>query len=201
MSIDEAKRRLRREMKARRRALGAVARAAAGDAVAGRVLALPEFAAARRVALYAALPDELPTDRLLRAVLDSGRTLLLPRARADGRLDFARVTALGELAPGRFGVLEPPANAPSVAVGPGDLVLAPGVAFDRRGARLGRGSGAYDRSLPAGPAAPIWFGIGFAFQLVESVPESAHDRRVDAVATEIELVRTRAPRDPAADPG
>ena len=201
MSIDEAKRRLRREMQALRREVGEAARAAAGDAVAERVLASPEFDAARRVALYVALPDELPTDRLLHAVLDSGRALLLPRARADGRLDFARVVDLHGLVRGRFGALEPPPDAPVARLAAADLVLGPGVAFDRRGGRLGRGLGAYDRSLPVGSAAAVWFGLGFAFQLVEAVPETDHDRRVDAVATELELVRTRAPRDRAGDPG
>ena len=201
MSVDEAKRRLRREMQARRRGVGVAARAAAGDAVAERVLRSPEFGAARRVALYVALPDELPTERLLRAVLESGRALLLPRAGAWGRLDFAPVALLDGLARGRFGALEPPPAAPAAALAPSDLVLAPGVAFDRRGGRLGRGLGAYDRSLPAGRAAPVCFGLGFAFQLVDTVPEAAHDRRVDAVVTELELVRTRAPRDLAGDPG
>jgi len=201
MSVDEAKRRLRREMQARRRAIGAAARAAAGDAVAERVLGSLEFGAARRVALYVALLDELPTDRLLRAVLDSGRALLLPRAAGDGRIEFAAVTELTGLARGRFGALEPSAAAPAAALAPNDLVLAPCVAFDRRGGRLGRGLGAYDRALPGAPAAPVCFGLGFAFQLVDAVPEAPHDRRVDAVVTETELVRTRAPRDLARDPG
>jgi len=185
-------------MGALRRAVDAASRAAAGDAVAERVLASAEFAAARRIALYAALPDELPTDRLLRAALDSGRTLLLPRARGDGGLDFAPVSALAALARGRFGALEAPAGAGAVRLGAGDLVLAPGVAFDRRGARLGRGRGAYDRSLPKGPTAPTCFGLAYAFQLVDAVPETARDRRVDAVVTEHELVRAR---DLATDPG
>jgi 5-formyltetrahydrofolate cyclo-ligase len=201
MPIGEAKRRLRREMQARRRAVGPAERAAAGDGVADHVLRSPEFGAALRVALYAALPDEIPTDRLLRAVLASGRVLLLPRMRIDGALEFAAVTDLGGLRGGRFGTLEPPASEPPSRLAPGDLVLAPGVAFDRRGGRLGRGLGAYDRSLPTGARAPRCFGLAFAFQLVPVVPEQGHDRRVDAVATEVELVRAGPTRDLAADPG
>jgi 5-formyltetrahydrofolate cyclo-ligase len=201
MSVEEAKRRLRRAMQAQRRAVGGAQRAAAGAAVAQRILAAPEFAAARRVALYVALPDELPTDALLRAVLGSQRPLLLPRTEHHGGLDFAAVRDLGELVRGRFGAHAPAADAPAERLADGDLVLLPGVAFDRRGGRLGRGLGGYDRALAAGGQALVSIGLGFAFQLVEAVPCAAHDRRVDAVATELELVRAVSARDRAADPG
>lgn len=199
MSVEEAKRRLRRAMQAQRRALGAGPRAVAGEAVARRVQATPEWSAAERVALYVALPDELPTDALLRAVLGSGRTLLLPRAVGTG-VEFAAQRDLGRLVRGRSGVAEPAPDAPAERLAPGDLVLAPGVAFDRGGGRLGRGIGAYDRALAAGPRPPC-FGLAFAFQLVDAVPVAPHDQRVDAVVTELEVVRVEGARDPALDPG
>jgi 5-formyltetrahydrofolate cyclo-ligase len=163
------------------------------------VLSTREWSRALRVALYVALPDELPTDALLRAVLGSRRTLLLPRSSPSG-IEFAAERDLARLRPGRSGAEEPGPEAPAERLRPEDLVLAPGVAFDRRGGRLGRGIGAYDRVLAERPR-PICFGLAFAFQLVEAVPLAPHDQRVDAVVTELELVRAGATRDRALDPG
>jgi 5-formyltetrahydrofolate cyclo-ligase len=193
---------LRAEMAARRRAVPAALRAAAGARVAAHVLATPEFAAALRVAAYAELPDEIPTDAVRAGLLAAGRTLLLPRMEAGRKIAFAPVTAETVLRSGRLGVLEPPSTAPAMRLGARDLVLIPGVAFDRTGARLGRGGGWYDRSLPRGPGAPRIFGLAYAFQLIDSVPCEPHDRRVDAVVTEEGIVRTTPEaRDPCADPG
>jgi 5-formyltetrahydrofolate cyclo-ligase len=160
---------------------------------------MPEFAAARCVALYAALPDEIPMDRLAVAVRTSGRELLLPRSAPDGHA-FASVESLDALRAGRFGVLEPSPDAPVATLRAHDLVLVPGVAFDRAGGRLGRGRGWYDRALPRGAASPRIFGVGFAFQLVESVPMAPHDRSVDGFVSESGVVRV-LPRDLALDPG
>jgi len=186
-------------MQAERRALGAAERAAAGEAVARRVLATREWSTALRIALYVALPDELPTDPLLRAVLGSSRALLLPRSCPYG-IEFAAERDLARLRRAGSGAAEPGPEAPAERLGPSDLVLAPGVAFDRHGGRLGRGGGDYDRVLSQRPR-PTCFGLAFAFQLVEEIPRAPHDERVDAVVTELELVRVRATRDRAGDPG
>jgi 5-formyltetrahydrofolate cyclo-ligase len=203
VKIADAKRRLRDAIGLQRRALSAEARAAAGAAVARYVLTSPEYRSARRVAAYAALSDEVPTEAIVGRVLESGRTLLLPRMIDSDRFEFVRVARLDALRRGHCGVLEPPADAASVELGADDLVLLPGVAFDRRGGRLGRGQGCYDRSLPAGDSRPVCFGLAFAFQLVDSVPQASHDREVDAVVTESGLVRMRPPkrREVAGDPG
>lgn len=145
--------------------------------------------------LYAALPDEVPTADLLHVVLDTGRILLLPRAASEGRLEFAPVREPDALREGSFGTLEPMPAFPSAVLSPDDLVLIPGVAFDRAGRRLGRGGGWYDRSLPAD--LENVFGVGFAFQLVDAVPANARDRRVAGIFTEAGLWRVRQPGGPA----
>jgi len=181
-----AKRELRAEMAALRKALAPRTRADAGRAVARFVLAMPEYARAERVAAYVATADELPLDDLLEHVIASDRTLLLPRVEA-GALVFA-AARLDALQVGAFGIAEP-IGGPGLGLTRGDLVLMPGVAFDVRGGRLGRGAGLYDRALPARPSAPPSFGVGFAFQLVARVPMEDHDRRVDGVVTEAGVVR------------
>ncbi len=187
-ALEDAKRLLRREATALRKALPAEARARAAAAIAEHVRSLPEYARAPRVAAYAALPDEVPTAVFLREVLASGRVLLLPRLAGEA-FEFVAVSDLSALRAGRFGVAEPSATGRAESLAADDLVLVPGVAFDERGGRLGRGSGFYDRSLPRGAGAPVVLGIAFACQLVEAVPMAPHDRGVDGVVTEQGVLR------------
>jgi len=179
-----AKAQLRRRMAARREALSGAEAEAAGRAVAALLAACEPFQAAERVALYAALSDELPTRPTFEAVIASERPALLPRLDADGRLRFQRVTSWEELRAGRHGVLEPSGPDAPIRLTERDLVLVPGMAFDAEGHRLGRGGGHYDAAFQPGEhRAPLW-GVAYAFQLVESVPHGSRDRPVDAIVTE-----------------
>ena len=122
------------------------------EAAAAILVAMPAFESARAVALYAALPEELSTRPIHRAAGEAGKRSLLPRTCEDGRLEFAEVPCWEDLRPGRYGVLEPPADALVLELSDVDLVVVPGVAFDRLGGRLGRGGGHYDCALAAARA-------------------------------------------------
>jgi 5-formyltetrahydrofolate cyclo-ligase len=197
MSTETAKRRLRREMSDLRTRVEPGLRAEVGRAVARHVLSWEELAPGRRVALYSALPDEVPTGGLLHELLRRGHPVLLPRIAQDRRIDFAACEDPSALVEGRLGVLQPPAWAVSTPLVAEDLILVPGVAFDEQGGRLGRGGGWYDRVLPADPGAV--FGIAFHFQLVRAVPVCPWDRRVRGVFTERGLHRAAAPAGEAAE--
>jgi 5-formyltetrahydrofolate cyclo-ligase len=124
--------------------------------------------------------------------------VLLPRAREDRRLEFAGFEDPSLLVAGAFGALEPPDNEPGVALLAEDLVLLPGVAFDRRGRRLGRGGGWYDRSLP--PLVRRLFGLAYSFQIVEEVPVTALDQCVAGIFTEAGFhCCMPSPREPVGD--
>ncbi len=92
--------------------------------------------------------------------------------------------AARDLAPGRFGIREPVG---SELPPPPDLILVPGLAFDRSGNRLGWGGGFYDRWLGTHPGVPR-LGIGFSCQIVADLPGEPHDLRVDGVLTEAGIV-------------
>ena len=179
---------LRRELEARRRRVPASEAAAAAERCRETVLGLPWLEEARRVALYAALPGEIATRDLFESLAGRGRELLLPRT-VGRRLEFAPTRRWTDLRPGRLGILEPGAAATALAAG--DLVLLPGLAFDREGWRLGRGAGYYDRALAAAACVRA-VGLAYAFQLIEAVPHDSHDRPVDAIVTEEGFVRARA---------
>lgn len=185
------KRRLRDAMCALREASPPDAKLA--EAAAAILVAMPAFESARAVALYAALPEELSTRPIHRAAGEAGKRSLLPRTCEDGRLEFAEVPCWEDLRPGRYGVLEPPADALVLELSDVDLVVVPGVAFDRLGGRLGRGGGHYDCALAAararaGTDRPFVVGFARSSQLVERVPREALDQLVDAVVTERELI-------------
>ena len=180
------------------RAHGSAAEAErAARAAAAHLAASPELAAARVAVLYAALPDELPSRAFYRAVRAAGVHPAFPRTRPDGSLEIAVGVGWERLVPGRYGVPEPPTSLPARGLLPGDLVLVPGVAFDRWGHRLGRGAGYWDRTLPERrPDGLVVVGVGFAWQLIEEVPHGPDDRRVDAVLTEAGWHRVREPSGP-----
>ena len=161
------------------RALDSRQRLRASAAIFSAVERLPEFRAARTVAVFAALPDEPATDEVL-ARWASTRRVVLPRVEGDAMRFYAcRPDALVF---GAFGILEPQGERPCPA-GEIDLVVCPGVAFTADGRRLGRGRGYYDRYLGDPTVRGFRVGVCYAHQLVDDLPVEPHDVRMDRVIT------------------
>jgi 5-formyltetrahydrofolate cyclo-ligase len=151
------------------------------------ILELPAFRAARVVVAYVSIGSELQTEKLLQAVLDDAKVLLLPKVnRITHRLDLYRVRDLtSELAPGVWGIREPnPGLCSPVSAQESDFILVPGVAFNREGDRLGYGGGYYDRLLASIEPTPVLVAGAFSLQVVAEVPTGPNDRPVDLVVTE-----------------
>jgi 5-formyltetrahydrofolate cyclo-ligase len=163
-----------------------------GLAAAERTLALPEARAARVVMLYASLPGEVPTDRIASGLRTRGARLVYPRCLPDGReMTLHAVSSPHELAIStRFGILEPVADCPRIEVEEVDLACIPGLAWDRRGHRLGRGAGFYDRLLGDSRWRGFRCGLFFACQEVPAIPEDPWDAPLDAIITEAETWRS-----------
>jgi 5-formyltetrahydrofolate cyclo-ligase len=184
-ALEQAKAALRRELRALRRARAPAERGPAGAAAAQHLQGLLAKLPGGPVALFLALPLEIDTAPALAVVAAAGRSVLLPRQEGRDRpLAFHAWRPGDPLLPGPFGVLEPVPLAPRLRPG---VVVAPLLAFDRAGRRLGHGAGFYDRTLRAlrgdGPA-PAVLGLAFAFQEVAAVPAGPDDERLDGVLTE-----------------
>ncbi len=137
------------------------------------------------------LPDEREPDveAVLRALAGAGRAVAVPRVGWETRAMSARVVPdwnnLGAwIETRRHGVREPVEACEPLDLAEAQLLLVPGVAFDRIGGRLGRGGGFYDRFLARAPEGAAVVGACFAAQVVERVPTGGHDRPVSVLATE-----------------
>lgn len=177
---------LRRAMVGRILALDPVERRRQEAALIEHAPTLPGFAGSAAVLLYApAFPEEIDTRPFLHRALASGKRLILPRVDRRGRrLRLHAVDDLErDLAPGTLAIPEPRPDRPELAPGEIDWVLVPGLAFDGRGYRLGRGAGHYDRLLPLlRPDVPRW-ALALAPQLVAALPIEPHDQPLDGIRT------------------
>lgn len=181
------KRPLRQEFLQRRAMLDKADALSAAVTIQQSFLALPVFVAARVVALYQAVRGEVPTDLILQQTLRAGKRAALPRVGRAG-LEFVVVDESSELVPGAFGILEP-ADGEVLSLADIDLMALPGVAFDRRGQRLGYGKGYYDRYLHRVGAHCALVGLAYACQVAERLPAEAHDVHVDCLITETATLR------------
>lgn len=191
--------RLRLSADAVRRGSGAIQRHA---------LTLPELRAARRVALYPHVRNEVETGGLFRVLRRRGKTVAYPRVEG-ARLAFYAVESLKDLRPGYRGIPEPRRDGSRSArrtpprrgcrKRPGrptrplsvrsiDFFFVPGLAFDRRGYRLGYGGGFYDRTLEKRSRTSTACGLCFAEQLRDRLPAGRHDRPVDVLITPKEVI-------------
>lgn len=179
-SLTEQKRELRAELSARR-----ASRAYDPDLADGIMRQLAELCTARgskRVACYLPFGSEPDTELFVDWAMDAGIEVLLPVSRESGELDW--VIFDGETETGIFGFAEAVGTAAELSTV--DLVIAPALAVDTAGNRLGKGKGYYDRALSSLEVPVV--AVVFDDELLESIPVESHDRPVQAVVTPGQLV-------------
>jgi 5-formyltetrahydrofolate cyclo-ligase len=183
-----------RQLKRRMRVEAAVRRANQPDgerlsrAIFGRLAALPEFAGAGTLMFYLDIRDEVRTRWFVPTAWAEGKRVVAPYCEENG-LGLFRLDSFDELAPGTMGVLEPKPELRGRSdrkIDPTelDLIIAPGVAFDRRGGRLGYGKGYYDKLLHQIRGDATKAAVCFECQLVAEIPLLPHDVRMDLIVTE-----------------
>jgi 5-formyltetrahydrofolate cyclo-ligase len=182
-SVAAAKAALRRAALERRDAIPAATRAQACEAIAARVLALPELARAACVAAYWPIRSEVDPRPILAGLHARGQATALPVVTPRG-LVFRAFAPGDRLVRAGFGLSEPSGEALEVRP---DALLVPLAAFDAAGRRLGYGAGYYDGAIAA-LAPRLTIGLAFAAQGVDAVPTEAHDRSLDRIATEDAMI-------------
>jgi 5-formyltetrahydrofolate cyclo-ligase len=182
----EEKRRARARLKALRRALDPEDVRRRGERVQARLLQMPAYQGARTLALYAALPGEVPTDALLQQALRDGKAVVFPVVPTEGRLlTFRSVEHRSQLdVSGRLAIPEPPGGRPLVELSRIDVFIVPGLGFSRQGDRLGRGAGYYDATLAQARPGAARIGLAFSEQVLQTLPVDQDDVPMHWVLTE-----------------
>jgi 5-formyltetrahydrofolate cyclo-ligase len=185
VDISEQKRALRIEIRERILAMPPSLRTTEETALFPRFASLPGFREAHTVLLYAsAFPEEFDTGPLLRLALDLGKRLICPRVvRNEARLALVEIRQIPEdFVRGTLGIPEPRRDRDETDVAEIDWVLVPGLGFDSRCYRIGRGAGHYDRLLSRlRDEVPRW-SLCLSSQWVDRLPDEPHDQRLDGVA-------------------
>jgi 5-formyltetrahydrofolate cyclo-ligase len=157
-------------------------------AIVAKFMALPAYQTATTVLFYLDVRSEVRTRHSLEDALASGKKIVVPYC-VDGELELFHFENMDELSVGMYKILEPKPELRTVAakqvnVDELDLIMVPGVAFDRRGGRTGHGKGYYDKLLEhARPETPL-VALAFECQMFDEIPMQSHDVYMDAVVTE-----------------
>jgi len=185
-ALKRAKQGIRRAVLQERDVLAPEVRIAWGERIADRFVTLPEVRGAKVVMAFSSFGSEVPTGPIIERLRRLGVLVALPRI--EGADLVAVPYAPGDpVRPTSFGAVEPigPERIDAASV---DVVGVPGVAFDRRGRRIGYGGGYYDRFLKGLPAFTV--GIAFGLQVVgDHLPAGSFDLPVRAIVTEGETIR------------
>lgn len=150
------------------------------------------FRMAATVMLFLSMPQEIDTTAAIESAWKSGKRVVVPRIdRHPRRMVAVEIDRLDHSPDPAISGLRNPTEGIEVPIGQIDLIVAPGLAYDRRGNRLGRGGAYYDRFLAEPECKASVVGFGFAFQVLDEVPTDPHDRPVDAIVTEQGVVICR----------
>ncbi len=157
--------------------------------IVGAFMSLPEYAEAETVMFYIDVRSEVRTRHDLELALQSGKTIVIPWCNAEGELELFRLDSVDELEVGMYKILEPRTELRSlpekqVNVESLDLIMVPGVGFDRRGGRMGHGKGYYDKLLQHARKNTPLVALAFECQVFDEIPVADHDIYMDKLITE-----------------
>jgi 5-formyltetrahydrofolate cyclo-ligase len=188
--LDNAKRQLRETVHAAVQQLAAPTRVAAATELCARLRSLEIWRTAQSILMFAPLADEPDLWPLLREGITLGKTMALPSYVPETGIYMARriVDLERDVVAGQFGIREAANGCAEIPLNQLDLVLVPGVAFDARGGRLGRGKGFYDRLLAGGRGTKC--GVAFDEQIVATVPMGPRDISLNCILTPTRWIET-----------
>ena len=185
-SLRAAKQAMRARMRELRGGIPPEERRSLAKQIEERLFAFPAIRDAKTVMLFSSFGTEVPTGEMIERAWDAGQRVALPVLH-QGAIHVAALKPGQALRTTSYGPMEPPDDEP-VPAEEIDVVVAPGLAFDRSANRLGYGGGHYDRLLGRLQPGAQAIGIGFQMQLVDAVPHGRSDRPLDAVVTDREVV-------------
>lgn len=178
------KKAFRASIKQKRRALSIEYRQQASRKMQAELTRLPCYQAAEYIMLYMAMQDEVQLDELIAMVLKDGKKAVIPLVTGAGLMEAVELSDMADLVPDKYGI-KTVSEEKRRLIAPDkiDLIIVPGVAFDKAGHRLGMGGGFYDRFMLRASRA-VRAALAYDCQLLVSVPAEVHDLTVDYIITE-----------------
>ncbi len=172
-------------MVAKRLELSASAVSTKSLAITKKVIGSRIFSTKNRVSLYLPIKNEVETRDIINFFVEAGVAVYLPKYFKDTDVyRLVRFRKWDDLEKGPLGILEPKSGG-MIDAGEIDLAFIPGVAFDKKGVRLGYGKGVFDRLFAKSRAKRV--GLAYKFQMVNDLPKEKHDLMMDFVVTEEEV--------------
>ena len=188
--LSEEKKKIRKEVLARRNGLPQAELEAMSREICGRFTGLHVLSACSSVMIFLSFGSEINTDYIIERLWQQGKKVFVPLCKPETReMDIFPLASFADVEPGYFGIREPKKDLHSpVAKEVIDLVVVPAVAFDRQGYRVGYGGGYYDRFMAGLPVPKI--GLAFSCQLIAQAPVDEYDQAVQGIVTEEEYINT-----------
>jgi 5-formyltetrahydrofolate cyclo-ligase len=173
----------------KRNALSEADKKTKSDEISKLLESLELFQNATNILAYFSHHKEVDTLSLLRKWMHE-KSFFLPRLTSESSFLALPISSFDELEMNRYGIPEPPIPSGEEERASLDLIIVPGVAFDRRGNRIGMGKGYYDRFLAGQKKVPK-VALAYSEQVLDSVPKEPYDESIDMIITENEIIRCK----------
>lgn len=155
------------------------------DKIFNLFISLPLVKNSNYIMSYMPINNEVDVLPFNKWVLDSGKVLCLPKVKSLEEMDAIKINNLkNNLSKGSFGIMEPAPDNRMADCDKIDLIIVPGLAFDKIGNRIGHGKGYYDRFLSRCSKNTVLLGVAYSFQILDNIPADDFDKRVNAVISE-----------------
>ncbi len=161
--------------------------------IQSNLFSLPEYKNSSFVMFYISTEREVSTPDAIKTALAANKKVAVPLIlKSQNIMVPCEINNLKDLEPGPFGILQPvKEKIKSIPIKLINLIIVPGIAFDKSGNRVGRGKGFYDRFLKSVPANIPKIAFAFSCQIVEEVPITRNDIAVDKIITEDEVIECK----------
>ena len=183
------KKQLRTLLRGRRKSLSPAEVTEKSRHITQQIFSFSFFHRASTIVLYNADDNEVVTEAIWLEALKRGKAVYYPRIAEDrANLEFVRRSPTARLIPGTFGILIPPGDEILPHLQTSDVVFTPGVGFDRKGHRLGRGKGYYDRAFRRVLAGALRVALAYECQIVPEIPSGPDDEQMQWIVTEEQMI-------------
>ena len=192
MAIFNDKKSLRKEILAKRNIMDAIEKEEKDRKILDEFYESNYYREAKNIFIYISYDSEINTKGIIKKALRDNKKIYVPRTEFKTRLmDAVEITSLNNLIESEYGILEPSVEEPHIDPNEIDLIVVPGVAFDRNGGRMGYGAGFYDRYFKKinedNMKKVIKLALAYDFQILEKIPMNEQDVPVNYIITEKEF--------------